>query len=145
VIALRRGKGMVLDPADVDTRSAGSFFTNPMVPNARLEAILTQIRTHVGEAQIPMYPTGNAFTKLAAAWLIERAGFRKGQQHGGIRISEKHALALVNCGVNDRAGTSAELLRLAVEIRDGVFAHFGVELAPEPVFVGMQWPSLSSS
>jgi UDP-N-acetylmuramate dehydrogenase len=142
VIALRRGKGMVLDPSDVDTRSAGSFFTNPIVPNAELDTVVARIRAHVGDAHIPMFPTGTASTKLAAAWLIERAGFHKGQQRGGIRISQKHALALVNCGVDARAGTGEELLALALQIRDGVHARFGVELVPEPVFVGMVWPNI---
>jgi UDP-N-acetylmuramate dehydrogenase len=131
VLALRRGKGMVLDEADADSVSAGSFFTNPILgPDefARLEA-------RAGERP-PAWPEDGGRVKTSAAWLIERAGFAKG--HGdpaGIAISGKHVLALTNRG----AGTTADLVALAREIADGVEQAFGVRLVPEPVFVGHAW------
>lgn len=127
VIALRRGKGMVADPADPESRSAGSFFTNPIVTAAQL----AEVRARVGEAAMPTFAAPDGKTKLSAAWLIERAGFVKGTTRGNVGISKKHALALVN-----RGGTTAELLALAQEIQLGVRAAFGVELAPEPIIVG---------
>jgi UDP-N-acetylmuramate dehydrogenase len=122
VLALRRGKGMVLDAADHDTWSAGSFFTNPILPEAD------------APQEAPRWPVGSGRVKLPAAWLIERAGFRRGHPGPGARValSTKHVLALTNRG----AGTTADLMTLAREVRDGVRAAFGVELHPEPVLVG---------
>ncbi|PFG99785.1 UDP-N-acetylmuramate dehydrogenase [Saccharopolyspora erythraea NRRL 2338] len=134
VLALRRGKGMVLDPADHDTWSAGSFFTNPIVEAADLSAVLSRIGAKVGPDQrVPQYPASDGRTKLSAAWLIERAGFGKGHPGPGgrARLSTKHTLALTNRG----EATTADLLSLAREVRDGVLAQFGVSLAPEPVLV----------
>jgi len=125
VLALRRGKGMVLDPADPDTRSAGSFFTNPILEAARLP----------GNA--PAWPEPDGRVKTSAAWLIEQAGFARGEgDPAGIAISSKHVLALTNRG----AGTAAELLAFARRIAAGVRDRFGIELVPEPVFVGLPWP-----
>ncbi|MGE5184775.1 MAG: UDP-N-acetylmuramate dehydrogenase [Acidobacteriota bacterium] len=120
VLALRRGKGMVVDPADPDSRSAGSFFTNPLVDAATA--------ARVGG---PQWPQPDGRVKLSAGWLIERAGFAKGTTRGRVGISSKHALALVNRG----GATASELLALAREIADGVRARLGVELSPEPVIV----------
>lgn len=138
VLALRRGKGMVLDAADHDTWSVGSFFTNPVVPAASAEEVVRAIEEATGEST-PQYPAPDG-TKLSAGWLIERAGFAKGYSGGraGVSLSTKHTLALTNRG----GGTTAELLALAGEVRDGVFARFGVELTPEPVLVGAQLPPL---
>ena len=122
VLALRRGKGMVVDPADPESRSAGSFFTNPIVA-AEVAARLP--------ADAPRWPQPDGRVKLAAAWLIERAGFAKGHTEGAVGISRKHALALVNRG----GATAAELLGLARTIQAGVAAAFGVALEPEPVIV----------
>ncbi|WP_093414375.1 UDP-N-acetylmuramate dehydrogenase [Saccharopolyspora flava] len=133
VLGLRRGKGMVLDPADHDTWSAGSFFTNPILPEAELPAALERIAEKVGPDQrIPQYPAEGG-GKLSAAWLIERAGFAKGHQGPGGRValSGKHTLALTNRG----GATTADLLELAREVRDGVREAFGVTLVPEPVMV----------
>ncbi|KAA5833294.1 UDP-N-acetylmuramate dehydrogenase [Saccharopolyspora hirsuta] len=133
VLALRRGKGMVLDPADHDTWSAGSFFTNPIVPEAELPEVLARIADRVGADQrIPQYPADGG-AKLSAAWLIERAGFAKGHQGPGGRVSlsTKHTLALTNRGT----ASTRDLLILAREVRDGVRLAFGVSLAPEPVLV----------
>jgi UDP-N-acetylmuramate dehydrogenase len=137
VLALRRAKGMVLDPSDPDTVSAGSFFTNPVLDVdafAALEARAVE-RLGVG-AQPPAWPEDDGRVKTSAAWLIERAGFQRGHGHpDGIAISSKHTLALTNRG----AGTTAELVALARAIAGGVHDAFGVDLTPEPVFVGHDW------
>ena len=128
VIGLRRAKGMVVDPADPDSRSAGSFFMNPIVE----AATITQLEAKLGEGvTYPSWPAGDTKTKLSAGWLIERAGFVKGTVRGNVGISNKHALALVNRG----GATAQELLALAHEIQDGVREKLGVELVPEPIIV----------
>jgi len=127
VLALRAGKGMVLDPADPDTYSVGSFFTNPVLGAPAWESL--RARTAV---PVPSWPDGDGRTKVSAAWLIEQAGFRKGYGGPDVAISSKHSLALTNRGT----GTTGALLRLAREIRDGVRARFGVTLHPEPVLIG---------
>jgi UDP-N-acetylmuramate dehydrogenase len=123
VLALRRDKGMVLDPADHDTWSAGSFFTNPLLRQGDADRL-------PGDA--PRWPAGGGRVKTSAAWLIEHAGFAKG--HGGplASLSTKHALALTNRG----GAHTSDLLALAREVRDGVRARFGVVLEPEPTLVG---------
>jgi UDP-N-acetylmuramate dehydrogenase len=137
VLALRRGKGMVLDPDDADTVSAGSFFTNPVLDADAFAALRTRAAERLGsDAPPPAWPDADGHVKTSAAWLIERAGFHRG--HGnpeGIAISRKHTLALTNRG----AGTTAELLALAHEIAGGVRDAFGVALVPEPVLVGAEW------
>ncbi|WIV58958.1 UDP-N-acetylmuramate dehydrogenase [Amycolatopsis nalaikhensis] len=131
VLKLRRGKGMVLDPDDHDTWSAGSFFTNPIVPAAEADAVLDRITEAVG-SQVPQYPADGG-VKLSAAWLIERAGFAKGYPGPGNRVSlsTKHTLALTNRG----DATTEDLLALAREVRDGVHERFGVRLHPEPLLI----------
>ncbi len=135
VIGLRRGKGMVIDAADPDTRSVGSFFVNPVLDGAALAAVEAAARAKCGDGtRVPRFDAGDGLVKVPAAWLIERAGFGKGYSLGdGARISSKHTLALVNSG----SATTAGLLALAREIRDGVRDVFGVSLAPEPVLVGV--------
>lgn len=137
VLDLRARKGMVLDPSDNDTWSAGSFFTNPVVPEARLAAVLDAIaaRIGVGDITIPQYPAAAGGVKLSAGWLIERAGFPKGYPGDGApaRLSTKHALALTNRG----AAKASDVVALARAVRDGVEAAFGVRLEPEPVTVGI--------
>jgi len=134
VLELRRGKGMLLDETDPDSRSAGSFFTNPVVPTARFDALTERLG---GSVHIPNWPAGPGQTKLSAAWLIEHAGFSKGfglaDDPAGARISTKHTLALTNPG----EATTAGLIRLARTIRDGVRAEFGIELTNEPTLVGV--------
>jgi UDP-N-acetylmuramate dehydrogenase len=135
VLELRRGKGMVLDQDDHDTWSVGSFFTNPVVTDAVLPAVMSRIAEVVGEdTPVPRYPAGVGTSKLSAAWLIERAGFAKGYPGPDARVtlSGKHTLALTNRG----NATTDDILVLAREIRDGVLTRFGVALAPEPVLVG---------
>jgi UDP-N-acetylmuramate dehydrogenase len=141
VLALRAGKGMVLDPADPDTYSVGSFFINPVLTAAEYAAVRARAVEITGEepATWPAGPdaaeagAGDTRVKVSAAWLIERAGFVKGYGggHPGVAISGKHSLALTNRGT----GTTAALLALAREIRDGVAKTFEVELHPEPVLI----------
>ncbi|MGH3507717.1 MAG: UDP-N-acetylmuramate dehydrogenase [Nocardioidaceae bacterium] len=120
VLGLRRSKGMVLDEGDHDTWSAGSFFTNPFVsPEALPEGA-------------PAWPQPDGRVKSSAAWLIERAGFTKGFGNERVSLSTKHTLALTNRG----GATTADLVALAREIRDGVRDRFGIELRAEPTFVG---------
>ncbi len=128
VIQLRRGKGMVVDASDPDSRSAGSFFMNPIVDAAAVEALATKVAA--GTA-IPQWAQPDGRVKLSAGWLIERAGFVKGYTRGRAGISSKHALALVNRG----GATAEEVLALAREIQDGVRTTLGIELHPEPVIV----------
>lgn len=132
VLALRREKGMVLDPEDPDSVSAGSFFTNPVLEADAARALERRVRERLGDdVRVPRWPQPDGRVKFSAAWLIERVGFERGHGSGLVGISTKHTLALVNRG----GGTTAELLALAAEIRAGVGAGFGVELTPEPKLV----------
>ncbi len=137
VLELRRGKGMVLAEGDPDTRSAGSFFTNPVVSAAQYGELAARFAAG-GWPGMPHWPAAEGQVKLSAAWLIERAGFSKGWRlpgdPDGARISTKHALALTNPG----QATTASLIRLAREIKAGVLATSGVTLANEPVLVGVE-------
>jgi UDP-N-acetylmuramate dehydrogenase len=125
VLALRAGKGMVLDPDDPDTYSVGSFFTNPVLDTATYDTLSERAGSP------PSWPSTDGLVKVSAAWLIERAGFGKGHPGQGVSISSKHTLALTNRGT----GTTSALLDLAREIRDGVHDRFGVTLHPEPVLI----------
>jgi UDP-N-acetylmuramate dehydrogenase len=125
VLALRRGKGMVIDPDDPDSVSAGSFFTNPILSHAEWSAL----------PGAPAFPEPDGRIKTSAAWLIEQAGYSRGYGSGRAGISTKHTLALINRG----EATTADLMALAREIAAGVEATFGVALAPEPVLVGHSW------
>ncbi|WP_189041910.1 UDP-N-acetylmuramate dehydrogenase [Micromonospora sonchi] len=130
VLRLRAGKGMVLDAADPDTRSVGSFFTNPVLDRAGYE-LLRQRAADLGEP--PAWPGAGDVVKISAAWLIDKAGFGKGHLGPeGVAISRKHTLALTN---PTGAASTAALITLAREIRDGVHARFGVTLHPEPVLI----------
>ncbi|MFH9366240.1 UDP-N-acetylmuramate dehydrogenase [Streptomyces anulatus] len=134
VLRLRAGKGMVLDPEDHDTWSAGSFFTNPILEPDAFQDFLTRVGEHLGpDVTPPAFPAEDGRTKTSAAWLIDRAGFTKGYGSGPARISTKHALALTNRG----AATTEDLLALAREVVAGVHAVFGVTLVNEPVTVGV--------
>ncbi len=142
VLALRRGKGMVLDAGDHDTWSAGSFFTNPILPAEDADRLLPQdaprfpVTDHRRLAQEGgSAPAAEGLVKTSAAWLITRAGFDKGYgAPGPASLSTKHALALTNRG----QATAADLLALARTVRDGVRDVFGVTLEPEPVLVGAE-------
>jgi UDP-N-acetylmuramate dehydrogenase len=134
VIELRRAKGMVLDPADPDSVSAGSFFTNPVLEPAAFAALERRAASRLEEgAGPPGFPADDGRVKTSAAWLIEHAGFRRGYARGRAALSSKHTLAVVNRG----GATAEELVGLAREIRDGVRDAFGVELVPEPTLVGV--------
>ena len=126
VLALRSSKGMVLDDADPDTRSAGSFFTNPI--------ITPEVAAGLPD-DAPRFAQPDGLVKTSAAWLIDHAGFGKGFPGvGPARLSSKHVLALTN---HDDA-TTQQVVELARQVRDGVAARFGVDLVPEPVLVGTQ-------
>ena len=131
VLETRRAKGMVLDAADHDTWSAGSFFTNPVVPSA----VADEIEAEVGEERMPRFPAGDGQEKLSAAWLIERAGCHRGfpREDAPARLSTKHTLALTNRG----QARAADIADLARRVQDQVRGAFGVELHPEPVWVGL--------
>jgi UDP-N-acetylmuramate dehydrogenase len=128
VLTLRAGKGMVLDDADHDTWSVGSFFTNPIVTPAEFERLDGSV-----DGPVPNYPAPDG-VKLAAGWLVERAGFGKGYpgDDAPARLSTKHALALTNRG----GATTADVIALARTVRDGVRTKFGIELTPEPILIG---------
>ena len=134
VLDIRRGKSMVFDNADPNTRSAGSFFTNPVLSLAQFAALEVKITEYYGEeTRIPRFPAANGAIKIPAAWLIERAGFSRGYVRGNVGISEKHTLALINRGT----ATARELVQFAHEIRDRVRDRFGITLQPEPAFIGL--------
>jgi UDP-N-acetylmuramate dehydrogenase len=129
VLGLRARKGMVLDPADHDTWSVGSFFTNPVVAQEFYQELAGTV-----DGAMPHYPAPEG-VKLAAGWLVEQAGFGKGYPDvadAPCRLSTKHALALTNRG----GATAADVISLARTVRDGVCDVFGVTLTPEPVLVG---------
>ena len=134
VLKLRAGKGMVLDPEDHDTWSAGSFFTNPILTDAEFATFHARAAERLGaDAVPPAYPAGEGRTKTSAAWLIDKAGFTKGYGTGPARISTKHTLALTNRG----RATTEDLLALAREVVAGVRDAFGVTLVNEPMTVGV--------
>ena len=124
VMELRASKGMLLNPNDKDSWSAGSFFTNPIV-SAEVASALPE--------GAPKWPTADGRVKTSAAWLIEHSGIDKGQTHGGARISTKHVLALTNSG----NATAEELVELAREVRASVQEQFGIILEPEVNLVGI--------
>jgi UDP-N-acetylmuramate dehydrogenase len=138
VLEVRRRKSMVLDPDDPNARSVGSFFTNPIVEAAdfaRLEERLRRDGVLADGERPPNFPAASGRVKLSAAWLIERAGLKRGHRRGPAGISTRHTLAIVNCG----GATAADVATLAREIRDRVRDRFGVSLVPEPVFVNVAW------
>lgn len=157
VLGLRRSKGMVHDPEDHDTWSAGSFFTNPVVPETLADEITQVVAAELGAdeaAGMPRFPvaagsmategsdTGDSdgaaepLVKLSAAWLIDRAGFAKGYPGADApaRLSTKHTLALTNRG----AARAADVVKLARDVRAGVQEKFGVQLEPEPLWIRLE-------
>jgi UDP-N-acetylmuramate dehydrogenase len=130
VLALRRAKGMVLDDADHDTWSVGSFFVNPVLAAADAAAL---------PADAPRYPADAGRVKTSAAWLIERSGVGRGHSLGSpAAVSGKHSLALINRG----GATTADVVALAAEVRERVRAEFGITLQPEPTLVGCALPAV---
>ncbi len=138
VLQIRESKGMVLNSGDPDSRSAGSFFKNPVLAPEVADEVENRARSRdllTGDERIPRFPAPRGKHKLSAAWLIERAGFGKGFSRGNAAISGKHALALVN-----RGGASAqEVVDLMKSIQGRVRELFNVDLQSEPVFVGFQF------
>ncbi|MBX7246757.1 MAG: UDP-N-acetylmuramate dehydrogenase [Candidatus Sumerlaeaceae bacterium] len=133
VIAIRKRKAMVLDPAEPNSRSCGSFFMNPVVSRKEFEIIETSARATglLGpDEKFPHYEAGEGMVKLSAAWLMEHSGLQRGATHGGVGLSEKHILAIIN---RDH-GTAAEVRELMNLVQSRVSKTFGVHLEPEPVF-----------
>ena len=138
---LRARKGMIVDPVDPDTWSAGSFFTNPVLPVDLADTLPDGAPRYPVRSAVPESTTGPSLgavdpslVKTSAAWLIEHAGFGRGYgAPGPVSLSTKHTLAITNRG----HGTTADLLALARRVRDGVRDQFGVKLEPEPVLVGV--------
>jgi UDP-N-acetylmuramate dehydrogenase len=134
VRSLRHSKAMLIVPGDEDCRSAGSFFKNPIVSKKEAERVVATAHQRVPGKTLPQYPTEDGQVKLAAAWLVEQAGFNKGYTRGRVGVSSKHTLAIVN-----RGGASAqEVVAFKDEIQKKVFGVWGVQLQPEPVLVGFE-------
>ena len=135
VLEHRRSKSMVVDEDDPNRRSAGSFFVNPVVSDAAVDELVESARL-LGVLDFdqlpPIHPVGENRNKLSAGWIIEAAGFPRGAVRGRVGLSSKHALAVINRG----GATAAELVGFARDIRRGVRTHLGVDLRPEPVFLG---------
>jgi UDP-N-acetylmuramate dehydrogenase len=129
---IRQSKAMLLVSGDEDSRSAGSFFKNPLVSEAEADRIQALARQRVPDKTLQRYPGESGRVKLAAAWLVEQAGFHKGYARGPVGISRKHSLAIVNRG----GATARDIIALKIEIENKVFDTWGVRLQPEPVFVG---------
>ncbi len=132
VLGLRASKSMLVDPADENHRSVGSFFTNPIVSAVQADAVREQARSGGLDTEVPSWPQPDGRVKLAAAWLIEHSGTRKGERHGAVGVSTRHSLALVHHG----GGTTSALLELADMIAARVSTRFGIRLALEPVLIG---------
>ena len=138
VAAIRRTKSMVVDPTDPNYRSAGSFFTNPIVSTSVADKV-----SRIAAMQVPQWRVDDHHVKLSAAWLIDAAGMKKGYGLGHVGLSSKHTLALINRG----GATTTELITFAAHIRQRVRDHWGVTLHPEPVLLGFQqsWTELLDS
>jgi UDP-N-acetylmuramate dehydrogenase len=142
VIEIRRRKAMVVEDAEPDSRSAGSFFKNPLITYAHYQRIAeryeakepfaTTARPSQTGLRVPSFDAGDGRVKIPAAWLVEQAGVQRGFQLGPVAVSGKHALALVNRG----GATAADLLKLKDLVQAKVRDAFDIELEPEPVFVG---------
>jgi len=133
VRTIRQSKAMLIVEGDEDCRSAGSFFKNPLVKPAEADRVDALARERVPDKILPRYPAPDGLVKLPAAWLVEQAGFRKGYAHGSVGISRKHSLAIVNRG----GATAKDILAFKDEIQKRVLEVWGVQLQPEPVFIGL--------
>jgi UDP-N-acetylmuramate dehydrogenase len=130
VRSIRARKGMLINPGEPDSRSAGSFFKNPVLSSAQHAELLR--RASETGLRVPSYPALEQQHKVSAAWLVEHSGFAKGYIKGRAAISSKHALALINRG----GATASEIIALEEEIQRAVGRTWGIGLEPEPVFVG---------
>lgn len=131
VLAIRTRKGMVIHALDPDSRSAGSFFKNPVLSNDEVMEVIQRI------GEVPLIRMQDGRSKIPAAWLIEQAGFRKGDAHGNVGISSRHALAIINRG----GATAYEILSFSSEIRTAVRDLAGITLQIEPSLVGFEPPA----
>lgn len=129
VLAIRRSKSMVIEAGDENQRSCGSFFTNPLVP----PAVAAKVQALAGDAAMPQWPQPDGSVKLAAGWLIERAGLSRGLRDGPVGLSTRHALAIVA----HEGAQARDVARLARHVQTVVAERFGVRLTPEPVFWGV--------
>lgn len=127
---IRASKGMLISPGDPDSRSAGSFFKNPVLSDEQFKDLST--RAAAKNLQVPSYPALDALRKVSAAWLVEHSGFSRGFGSGPVGISTKHALALVNRG----QATAADVVAFKEQVQQRVEDIWGIHLEPEPVFVG---------
>ncbi len=137
VLELRRRKSMLVEPGDENARSAGSFFVNPTLDEeafARVRARIEAASVLDAGEPIPQFSAGAGRVKIPAAWLIERAGFKKGTADGAVGLSTRHTLAIVNRG----GATAEDILRFARRVRDVVLSRFGVRLVPEPMMLGFR-------
>lgn len=128
VLRIRGAKSMVIDPRDPNSQSVGSFFKNPIV----LRDVFAQLAAKADAETVPHFPMDDSKVKVPAAWLIEQSGFKKGFRMGNVGISTNHSLAIVNLG----SATAKEVIELKELIQKGVKARFGIDLHPEPIFVG---------
>lgn len=126
VLEIRSSKSMVIDASDPNSRSAGSFFKNPIVEQEMYDHIAAEFDN------VPRFPAGRDHVKIPAAWLIENAGFQKGYRMGGAGISARHPLAIINAD----GATAAEIIALKDAIQQAVSERFSIDLTPEPTFVG---------
>jgi len=135
ILELRRSKSMVIDEDDPNRRSVGSFFVNPVVSDSSVHELVETARL-LGVLDFdqlpPVHPVGEDRNKLSAGWIIEAAGFPRGARRGNVGLSSKHALAVINRG----GATATEFVDFARDIRRGVRTHLGIDLKPEPVFLG---------
>jgi UDP-N-acetylmuramate dehydrogenase len=127
---VRASKGMLISPGDDDSRSAGSFFKNPVLSPEQYQEL--SARAAAKKLQVPSYPALEVLRKVSAAWLVEHSGFSKGFGSGRVGISRKHALAIVNRG----EATAADIIAFQEQIQQRVQDIWGIRLQPEPVFVG---------
>jgi UDP-N-acetylmuramate dehydrogenase len=128
VLNIRRAKSMVIDADDPNSKSAGSFFKNPIVPASSPSEIAESLKVQ----NVPSFRLNESEAKIPAAWLIENAGFSKGYIHGNAGISSNHSLAIINRG----SSSANEIVELKNMIQKAVKDRFGIELQPEPIFVG---------
>jgi UDP-N-acetylmuramate dehydrogenase len=132
VRSIRLSKAMLIVEGDEDCRSAGSFFKNPIVAVSQADEVKRIARERGIDREPPTYPATNGNVKLSAAWLVEQSGFHKGYGSGPAGISRRHTLAIVNRG----NATAKDIVALKEEVQQGVKQTFGIQLHPEPVFVG---------
>jgi UDP-N-acetylmuramate dehydrogenase len=141
VLKIRKSKAMLLLPGDEDSRSAGSFFKNPVVTREYAERVQVLAEQRNPMSKPSTYSAADGLVKFPAAWLIEHSGFSKGFTRGPVGISRKHALAIVNRG----GATAKDILALKNQIQQKVLDLWGLRLQPEPVFLGFEPDELNGA